>query len=167
MKDVNEAENLWDKNLLRKFRFRSCPHQMKDLEKENDFLVRDSKVMFNHHHHSAQLTRTNSQIHSACVVQSSLKILTECIRIVGTFWDWGWVIGGLFCLLKCCLLLSAIHHWLASIQSNMIVILNSKTPKLLKFDYIDGSPDYIYRGWGRIGDDWRVNWSRGKLFWYI
>ena len=44
MKDVNEAENLWDKNLLRKFRFRSCPHQMKDLEKVNDFLVRDLMV---------------------------------------------------------------------------------------------------------------------------
>ena len=39
---------------------------MKDLEKENDFLVRDPKVMFNHHH-SEQLTRTKSQIHSACV----------------------------------------------------------------------------------------------------
>ena len=92
MKDVNEAENLWDKNLLRKFRFRSCPHQMKDLEKVNDFLVRDLKVIpliiiF------LSSSQEQSQIHSACVVQSSLKILTECIRIVGTIWDWGWVIG--------------------------------------------------------------------------
>ena len=117
------------------------------------------------HHLSEQLTRTIADSQCLCCTvfpQDIDRMHQNCgniLRLRLGYW--------LFCLLKCCLLLSAIHHWLASIQSNMIVILNSKTQKLLKFDYIDGSPDYIYWGWGRIGDDWRVNWSRGKLFWYI